>query len=76
MELAAMITELKNFSKVRDSIESDLNSKLTTTKQYLAKQEEYQNALGRARTLLLKCDCDGAQRELETVDEGASAEIA
>lgn len=75
VELSLMLTELHSFKDIRTSLASDVNSKLNTTKQYLKKSEEYQNALARARGLLLNGDLDGAQRELDRVDEGASAEI-
>jgi hypothetical protein len=75
VELAVMLTELHSFKDTRDTLASDIKSKINTTRQYLKKSEEYQNAIARARGLLQKGDLDGAQRELDRVDEGSSADI-
>jgi hypothetical protein len=75
VELAVMLTELHSYNDIRDTLASYIKSKINTTRQYLKKSEEYQNAIARARGLLQNGDLDGAQRELDRVDEGSSAEI-
>ena len=60
VELALMLTELHSFKDIRETLTSDVNSKINITRQYLKKSEEYQNALAHARGLLLNGDLDGA----------------
>ena len=71
-ELDTMLTELHSFGSLREAIVSEIKTKLETTTRHLKHQE----ILGKARELLANGDLDEAQKELERVDESASAEVS